>query len=364
MRVMTPAVAAPRAAQEGAGAGARRPHDLGSSAAVSVSLSGEGRPKALIAPPPGAAPRRKPQAWGSSSIPTGPAKAIPVPAAGARSCAPATHEKELFGGEAHTTNNRMELTAVIRALRVAQASLAPWTLFTDSQYVKNGIETLDPRLAPQRLEDGGQEARQERGPVARARRGSSRATRSRGTGCKRPRGRCRTTIAPMRWPTAAWKRRASALTRLLDPPSRTPPFPCRPACRPCVPPPRCLRDRRPAPPRPGRRRPARGRAPSTRRCNPGSSSTARRRCPTATSLAARLQILVAERKAQQCAVLARGEHALEVDESGRWPAVMATCRMNSPVSQSIAAHRIDHLRSSPLSLPSIVAYSQPSVPRR
>ena len=26
------------------------------------------------------------------------------------------HEKEIFGGEAHTTNNRMELTAVIRAL--------------------------------------------------------------------------------------------------------------------------------------------------------------------------------------------------------------------------------------------------------
>lgn len=50
------------------------------------------------------------------------------------------HEKELFGGEAHTTNNRMELLAVIRAL---EALTRPTVveLFTDSQYVKNGIET-------------------------------------------------------------------------------------------------------------------------------------------------------------------------------------------------------------------------------
>ncbi len=50
------------------------------------------------------------------------------------------HEKELFGGEGHTTNNRMELTAVIRALEsLTRASEVE--LFTDSQYVKNGIET-------------------------------------------------------------------------------------------------------------------------------------------------------------------------------------------------------------------------------
>jgi ribonuclease HI len=48
--------------------------------------------------------------------------------------------EELSGGELATTNNRMEMTAVIRALE----SLAPATdveLYTDSQYVKNGIET-------------------------------------------------------------------------------------------------------------------------------------------------------------------------------------------------------------------------------
>jgi ribonuclease HI len=48
--------------------------------------------------------------------------------------------EELSGGERATTNNRMEMTAVIRAL----ASIAPGAdvdLYTDSQYVKNGIET-------------------------------------------------------------------------------------------------------------------------------------------------------------------------------------------------------------------------------
>src|SRR5664279_2082197 len=51
-----------------------------------------------------------------------------------------THEKELFGGEAQTTNNRMELTAVIRALEsLTRATRA--AVYTDSQYVKNGIQT-------------------------------------------------------------------------------------------------------------------------------------------------------------------------------------------------------------------------------
>jgi len=49
-------------------------------------------------------------------------------------------EKELFGGEKHTTNNRMELTAVIQALAVLKQRCAV-TLYTDSQYVKDGITT-------------------------------------------------------------------------------------------------------------------------------------------------------------------------------------------------------------------------------
>ena len=46
--------------------------------------------------------------------------------------------RELNGGEADTTNNRMEMLAAIRALE-ATADAASITLFTDSQYVKNGI---------------------------------------------------------------------------------------------------------------------------------------------------------------------------------------------------------------------------------
>ncbi len=49
-------------------------------------------------------------------------------------------EKELFGGEALTTNNRMELTAVIEALRALKRR-SPVTIYTDSQYVRNGITT-------------------------------------------------------------------------------------------------------------------------------------------------------------------------------------------------------------------------------
>jgi len=51
--------------------------------------------------------------------------------------------RELCGGEKDTTNNRMELTAVIEALRLVAASPAwavrPVSVFTDSQYVQKGI---------------------------------------------------------------------------------------------------------------------------------------------------------------------------------------------------------------------------------
>ncbi len=50
------------------------------------------------------------------------------------------HEKELFGGEPETTNNRMELLAVISALNTLSRP-CEIILHTDSQYVKNGITT-------------------------------------------------------------------------------------------------------------------------------------------------------------------------------------------------------------------------------
>jgi len=49
------------------------------------------------------------------------------------------HRKELYGGEKLTTNNRMELTAVIRALEALKQSPARVRVHTDSQYVQKGI---------------------------------------------------------------------------------------------------------------------------------------------------------------------------------------------------------------------------------
>ena len=48
------------------------------------------------------------------------------------------HERELFGGEALTTNNRMELMAVIQALESLKRHCTI-TIYTDSEYVRKGI---------------------------------------------------------------------------------------------------------------------------------------------------------------------------------------------------------------------------------
>jgi ribonuclease HI len=48
------------------------------------------------------------------------------------------HEKELSGAEPLTTNNRMELTAVIRALEALKRP-TELRIFTDSEYVRRGI---------------------------------------------------------------------------------------------------------------------------------------------------------------------------------------------------------------------------------
>ena len=47
-------------------------------------------------------------------------------------------QRELKGGEAHTTNNRMELLAAIHALEVLERP-STLTIVTDSAYVKNGV---------------------------------------------------------------------------------------------------------------------------------------------------------------------------------------------------------------------------------
>ncbi len=49
------------------------------------------------------------------------------------------HYKELYGAELNTTNNRMELTAAIKALQSLKQPGHKVELYTDSVYVKNGI---------------------------------------------------------------------------------------------------------------------------------------------------------------------------------------------------------------------------------
>lgn len=51
-----------------------------------------------------------------------------------------TAEKELWGSEADTTNNRMELTAVISALKALKRPVIA-KIHTDSKYVQQGIST-------------------------------------------------------------------------------------------------------------------------------------------------------------------------------------------------------------------------------
>ena len=78
-------------------------------------------------------------------------------------------EKELKGGEPHTTNNRMELMAAIAAL---EALKRPCTvdLYTDSQYVRGGITGWIHAVETQRLADRQQAAGAQRRSLAAARR--------------------------------------------------------------------------------------------------------------------------------------------------------------------------------------------------
>jgi len=70
----------------------------------------------------------------------GAAKGNPGPGGwGAIVVTPDGHVTELGGGAPHTTNNRMELTAVIEALRHVGAAPRPVAVHTDSSYVIRGI---------------------------------------------------------------------------------------------------------------------------------------------------------------------------------------------------------------------------------
>ena len=63
-----------------------------------------------------------------------------------------TEEKELFGGEPETTNNRMELTAVIEALAALKRPCEV-KVTSDSTYVLKGIQEWMPNWEKKRLEN-------------------------------------------------------------------------------------------------------------------------------------------------------------------------------------------------------------------
>lgn len=50
------------------------------------------------------------------------------------------HKKEISGGEANTTNNRMEMLAAIEAIKAVK-SPSELEIYTDSVYLKNGVTT-------------------------------------------------------------------------------------------------------------------------------------------------------------------------------------------------------------------------------
>jgi len=86
-------------------------------------------------------PERTPDAVGGAEVRVytdGACKGNPGPGGWGAILQSGEHERELFGGEPATTNNRMELTAVIRALEALRRP-SRVEVFTDSEYVKRGI---------------------------------------------------------------------------------------------------------------------------------------------------------------------------------------------------------------------------------
>ena len=50
------------------------------------------------------------------------------------------HRKEIFGGEKNTTNNKMEMKAIIEALKLLKTYSIPVEIYTDSAYISNCIK--------------------------------------------------------------------------------------------------------------------------------------------------------------------------------------------------------------------------------
>ena len=78
------------------------------------------------------------------------------------------HEKELFGGQAETTNNRMELMAAIQGLEALTRGPSGHRCgrLYRQHLCPEGHHRMDCQMEAERLAHGGQEAGQERRPVA------------------------------------------------------------------------------------------------------------------------------------------------------------------------------------------------------
>jgi hypothetical protein len=118
------------------------------------------------------------------------------------------HEKELCGGERDTTNNRMELMAVIQALEALTAAGARRDS-VDSRYVQDGVERWMPRWKRNGWQTKRAQAGQEPGPLATTGSGARAAPRAAGVGSRATVG-IRATSARINSPTAASRRAAEA----------------------------------------------------------------------------------------------------------------------------------------------------------
>ena len=90
-------------------------------------------------------------------------------------------KKQISGGEPLTTNNRMELMAAIMALETLKRRCVV-DLWTDSQYVRQGITSWLYGWKANGWKTAAKRARQERRPLAAARPGEGTSTRCTGTG--------------------------------------------------------------------------------------------------------------------------------------------------------------------------------------
>ena len=130
----------------------------------------------------------------------GPVRAIPAPAVGGAILRGQGHEKELSGGAAATTNNRMELTAAIMALEALKQP-SEVDVHTDSQYVRGGVTGWIHGWKRNGWRTADKKPSEEYGTLAAARRRDRETPGSLALGegaCRPPRKRARRCLGPRR----------------------------------------------------------------------------------------------------------------------------------------------------------------------